>query len=62
MAKKSPIRKEKEVKQNPDPHIDQDFPGFPLAPSKKEQINPITKEEKKAAGADKKKSKKTYGG
>lgn len=62
MAKKSPIRKEKEVQQNPDLHIDQDFPGFPHAPSKKGQINPITKEEKKASGADKKKSKKTYGG
>ncbi len=62
MAKKSPIKKEIEVKQNPDQHIDQDFPGFPHAPSQKKQITPVTKEEKKAAGADKKKTKKTYGG
>lgn len=60
--KKSPIRKEKEVKQNPDPHIDQDFPGFPDAPSQKKQITPITREEKKAAGANKKRTNKTYGG
>lgn len=48
MTKKtSPIKKEKEVKQNPDPHIDQDFPGFPHAPSQKKHITPKTKEEKK---------------
>lgn len=48
MAKKtSPIKKEKQVKQNPDPLIDQDFPGFPHAPSQKKQITPETKTEKK---------------
>lgn len=63
MAKKaSSIKKENEVKQNPDPHIDQDFPGFPHAPSQKKHITPNTNVEKKEAGADKKKkSKKTYG-
>ncbi len=62
MAKKStPIKKEKEVRENPDPHIDQDFPGFPHSPSQKKHIKPETKTEKKTADADKKKSKKTYG-
>ncbi len=63
MARKtSPIKKEKQVKQNPDPLIDQDFPGFPHPPSQKKQITPETKTEKKVAGVDKKKkSKKTYG-
>lgn len=62
MAKKStPISTGKEVKQNPDPHIDQDFPGFPYPPSGKKQITPETAIEKKTAGADKKKPGKTYG-
>ena len=61
-AKTSPIKKEEEVQQNPDPHIDQDFPGYPHAPSNKKSITPTTEIEKKLAGANKKKSKKVYGG
>lgn len=58
-----PIKKEEEeVQQNPDPHIDHDFPGFPHHPSSKESITPVTEAEKKLAGADKKKSTKVYGG
>jgi len=34
-----PIRKKEEVQQSNDEHIDQDFPGFPHAPSKKETIS-----------------------
>ena len=61
MAK--PIKKEEEVQQNPDAHIDQDFPGFPHLPSDKKSITPHTETEKRLAGAvNKKKSKKTYGG
>jgi hypothetical protein len=61
MAKTSPIKKEEEVQQNPDPHIDQDFPGFPHSPSSKKSIAPKTVTEKKAANAgNKKSSKKTY--
>jgi hypothetical protein len=56
-----PIKKE-EIQRNPDPHIDQDFPGFPHLPSDKKSITPKTVTEKKLAGADKKKSKKVYGG
>jgi hypothetical protein len=56
-----PIKKE-EIQRNPDPHIDQDFPGFPHLPSDKKSITPKTAAEKKLAGADKKKSKKVYGG
>ncbi|MBL0359185.1 MAG: hypothetical protein IPP72_20990 [Chitinophagaceae bacterium] len=61
--KTSPIKHAEEVQQNPDLHIDQDFPGFPHAPSGKQNINPQTKTEKKVAGVtNKKHSKKTYGG
>lgn len=48
----SPLRKEKEVFQNPDPHIDQDFPGYPHAPARKELIDPKTSVEKKIAGME----------
>lgn len=60
--KPNPIKEEAEVQQNPDEHIDQDFPGFPNAPSDKKSISPKTVTEKKLAGANKKRSKKTYGG
>lgn len=60
-AKSSPMKKE-EIQQNPDPHIDQDFPGFPHLPSDKKIITPTTATEKKLAGIQKKKSKKVYGG
>lgn len=58
--KSSPIKKE-EIQQNPDPHIDQDFPGYPYLPADKKSINPVTETEKKLAGTHKKKSKKVYG-
>ena len=51
-----------EVQQNPDQHIDQDFPGFPHLPADKKSITPVTKIEKKLAGVNKRKSKKVYGG
>lgn len=34
-----PIRKKDEVQQSNDEHIDQDFPGFPHPPAKKETIS-----------------------
>ena len=51
-----------EIQQNKDPHIDQDFPGFPHLPSNEKSITPVTATEKKLAGVSKKKSKKVYGG
>jgi hypothetical protein len=60
--KTNPIKKEEEVQQNPDPHIDQDFPGFPHLPADKKSITPETITQKKSADANKKRSKKTYGG
>jgi hypothetical protein len=60
-AQPSPIKKE-EIQQNPDPHIDQDFPGYPHLPADKKSITPVTVKEKKLAGAHKRKSKKVYGG
>jgi len=63
MVKKAkPIKKEEEVQQNPDEHIDQDYPGFPHLPADKKSITPETVTEKKSAGTIKKRSKKTYGG
>jgi hypothetical protein len=62
-AKAKPIKKEEEVKQNPDPHIAQDYPGFPSLPSTRKNILPRTVKEKKLAGAaQKRRPKKTYGG
>lgn len=61
MGVKSNKDQEKEVQQSPDPHIDQDFPGFPHLPADKKSITPTTSTEKKLAGANKKKSKKVYG-
>jgi hypothetical protein len=59
--KTNPIKKEEEVQQNADQHIDQDYPGFPHLPADKKSITPKTKVEKRSAGANKKPSKKTYG-
>jgi hypothetical protein len=59
--KTSPIKKEEEIQQNPDHRIDQDYPGFPHAPSGKKHITPKTAAEQQAAGVVKKTSKKTYG-
>ncbi|HEX5653614.1 MAG TPA: hypothetical protein VFX58_11110 [Chitinophagaceae bacterium] len=61
-AKSKAIKKEEEIQQNPDEHIDQDFPGFPHLPADKKIIMPQTGNEKKSAGVSKKRSKKTYGG
>ncbi len=53
-----PFKHDEEVQQNPDKHIDQDFPGFPHAPSERKQINPMTVAEKIVAGVIKKPIKK----
>ncbi len=62
MATKPKAIKKEQVQQNPDMHIDQDFPGYPHAPSDEKSIAPVTSSEKKLAGAEKNKSKKVYGG
>lgn len=54
--------KKEDIQSNPDPHIDQDFPGFPHLPANKQTVTPVTKAEQKLAGIRKKKSKKVYGG
>ena len=53
----APITSNEEIPVNPDPHIDQDFPGYPHAPSKQNAIHPKTKNEKLTAGTITKKSK-----
>ena len=52
--KTKPINFDEEVQQNQDEHIDQDFPGFPHAPSNRKYINPKTVSEKIVAGVIKK--------
>ncbi len=52
--KTTPIKKEEEVQQSADPHIDQDFKGFPHAPVDKETIKAENDEHKIAAGIIKK--------
>lgn len=58
VQKAKAILKDEEVQQNPDPHIDQDFPGFPHLPSTKAIITPQTTTEKKQAGIIKEQPKK----
>ncbi len=48
----SAIKTKEQVKNNPDKHITQDFPGFPGAPATKELITPITKEQKRTAAVN----------
>lgn len=60
--KTNPIKKEEEIQENPDPHIDQDFPGFPHHLATKKSITPKTDREKKVAAASKRRSKRSYGG
>lgn len=60
--KNKPIKKEKEIQENPDEHIDQDFPGFPHLPSDIKTIKPVTETEKKSADALPDETTKTYGG
>ena len=62
MATKPKAIKKEQVQENADMHIDQDFPGYPHAPSNEKSIAPKTTTEKKLAGAEKDKSKKVYGG
>ena len=50
----SPITLNEEIPQNPDPHIDQDFPGYPHPPAPKTIIHPKSPNEKLVAGTLKK--------
>jgi len=53
-----PMQSKRDVEQNPDEHIDQDFSGFPHAPASRELINPKTKNEKKSAAINTKDGEK----
>jgi hypothetical protein len=55
--KPNPLTK-KDIQQNPDNRIDQDFPGYPHAPASKEIIKPETEVEKKIADTDNKDGEK----
>ena len=50
-----PIRTPEDVEKSRDNRIDQDFPGYPHAPSKEELINPETSNQRKTANAPAKK-------
>jgi len=47
--KNTPITEKQDIQNTTDQRIDQDFPGYPHAPSKEELIKPTTKEQKKTA-------------
>ena len=47
--KNTPITDKQDIQNTSDKRIDQDFPGYPHAPSKEELIKPTTKEQKKTA-------------
>jgi len=62
-----PMVNKEEVKQSKDNKIDQDYPGFPAAPSTEETIQPETLSEhltagsiKKAPGTDESRKKNTH--
>ena len=59
-AKPNALKKDDDIQKNPDPHIDQDFIGYPHGVADKKVINPKTTTEKKVAGVTRKKSRKTY--
>src|SRR5687768_63631 len=50
--KNEPILRKEEVPQNPDNHINQDFPGYPHGNANEKLINPGTTTEKKVAGVN----------
>lgn len=52
-----PINK-KDIAQNPDHKIDEDFPGYPYGQAKDEIIKPNTKQQEKVADVDKKDGEK----
>ena len=56
--KTNPIRNKKEVKQNPDPKIDQDFNGYPNGPASEESIKPRSKRQHKIADTSNKDGEK----
>ena len=56
--KTHPLQNEKDVENNPDANIKQDFPGFPHDPSAKTQIKPLSKADKITANIDSKEGEK----
>jgi hypothetical protein len=51
-AKTTPMKNKQDVAKSNDNKIDEDFTGFPDAPSKEKMIHPKTKQEKKTAAVD----------
>ena len=56
----NPIKRKEEVKNNPDPKIDEDFEGYPNGPAKEETIKPKTSQQKKTADLDNKDGEKNF--
>jgi hypothetical protein len=55
--KPNPLKK-KDIQQNPDNRIDQDFPGYPHSPGSEKIIRPETENEKEIADTDNKDGEK----
>ena len=53
-----PIDSKADVRNNPDPKIDQDFKGFPDGEGSEEKVNPKTATDKKTAAVDTKDGEK----
>lgn len=59
--RKQPVS-DREIPNNPDAKIDQDFPGYPHAPSEKKLVKPETRGEKELADLHEKDGeKRSYG-
>jgi hypothetical protein len=57
-AKNKPPIDKQDIQNSSDKHIDQDFPGYPHAPSKEEIIKPKTKDQEKTASINTKDGEK----
>ena len=57
-GKTKPIQKKKEVNQNPDSKIDQDFTGYPHGPANEKTIKPRSKRQHKIADTNNKDGEK----
>ena len=56
--KTDPIRKKKEIKQNPDAGINEDFKGYPHGPANEKTIRPRTRQHNKLADTNNKDGEK----
>jgi hypothetical protein len=58
--KNKPMQDKQDIQKHPDKHIDQDYEGYPHAPSREEQIKPATDQQKKSAAVNVKDGEKKF--